>query len=213
MRPSQNFGALRATSRYRLARLRQRAVEGLLPDFVEQDRHFAYVILETQNLWSNFVRSYLLSCLRTPRRIKNPAVTITNAAVTTPGDVILIATRVWKGPAASAPADRRDEPPWHEKRFLLKTVREMQCSHYLDVEAALGIATRVIDDLPTFRNFYAHRNKDSARKAVELARRYYLITGFRHPTHVLAQPGHHRPQPLILDWLDDLSVIFDFLCE
>jgi hypothetical protein len=89
----------------------------------------------------------------------------------------------------------------------------MQCSHYAEVEAALGISTRVFEDLPTFRNFYAHRNEDSARKAVELARRYYLITGFRHPTQVLAQPAYRRPQALILDWLDDLAVIFDFLCE
>jgi hypothetical protein len=213
MRPSQNLGALQTASRQRLARLRQRTVQGLAPDFTERDRSFAYVILETQNLWSNFVRSYVLSCLRRPSRINNPAVTLGNAAVATPGDVLLIATRLWKGPAAPAPADRREEPPWHEKRFLLKTCQEMQCSHYADVEAALGIQTRVFEDLPTFRNFYAHRNEDSARRAVELARRYYLIRGCRHPTQVLARTAHGRTQALILDWLDDLGVILDFLCE
>jgi hypothetical protein len=200
-------------SRNRLARLKHRAILGLEPGCLERDQHFSYVVLEAQNLWSNFVRSYLLSCLHGPTRVNNAAVLVGNAAVVTPGDVLTIATRVWKGPAAAAPADRRDEPPWHEKRFLLRTCEEMQCSHYADVQAARGIPTRVFEDLPTFRNFYAHRNEESARKAVELARRYYLIGGVRHPTHVLAQAAHKRPQPLLLDWLDDMSVIVEFLCD
>lgn len=78
---------------------------------------------------------------------------------------------------------------------------------------ALSVSTRVFDDLPKFRNFYAHRNEESAKKAVDLARHYYVIGGAKSPTEALATPALKRTQPLILDWLDDMGVVMQLLCE
>jgi hypothetical protein len=62
------------------------------------------------------------------------------------------------------------------------------------------------------RNFYAHRNDQTARAAKEIAR-HYTIAGLDHPTQILSTPAYGRPQVLILDWIDELTIIVEFLCE
>lgn len=213
MRESRRFACLRTTALKRLRRLRARAILGVGSGRPERDRELAYVILEAQNLWTNFSRSYLLSCIYNPKRCKGGRVTCGNAAIQTPGDVLLAAKRIANGPNAPAPVTRRDEPSWHDVALFHKTCQALQCSHLADVQAALSLQTRVFQDLPPFRNFYAHRNAESARRAVQLGKSIYLITGPTHPSDVLARPARNRPQALILDWLDDIHAIVDLLCD
>lgn len=199
----------------RRARLEARAANALDPTMErsERDKHLAYVVIEVQNLWANFIRSYLLSCLFSPRRIHGRRVALGNGTIRLPGDLLHAAAKVQKGPNAAAPTARREEPPWHDVSLFLKTCQVIQCSHLTEVQAALSVPTRVFYDIPAFRNFYAHRNEESAQKALELARRQYLITTARHPTDALATPALRRPQALILDWLDDLGVVMELLCD
>lgn len=213
MHPSTNFGRLKRTAGRHIARLRAQAVEATKFGTSPADRELAYVVLETQNLWSNFVRSYVISCLFRPRRCSGGVVTIGNAAVRTPGDIIQAAARAVKGPTAPAPTNRREEPAWHDVAVLLKTCGYMQCSHQAHIESALSIPTRAFQDLPVFRNFYAHRNEETAAKAIDLAARQYLIRGHTHPTPALATPSYRRPQPLVLDWLDDIRAVIELLCD
>jgi hypothetical protein len=213
MRESRSFAALRAKARKRLARLRARAVLGIANSNPERDREMAYVVLEAQNAWANFSRSYLISCIYKPRRCTGGRVTHANATIQTPGDVLYAANKLAKGPHAPAPATRRDEPAWYDTALFGRTSQELQCSHLAEVQAALSLQTRVFYDLPSFRNFYAHRNGESAQKAVQLARTQYLITGPRHPSDVLALPAKNRTQALILDWLDDMRAMVDLLCD
>ena len=213
MRESRSFACLRASARKRLWRLRARAVVGVANRNPLRDRELAYVVLETQNLWTNFSRSYLISCVFTPKRCAGGRVTYTNAAIQTPGDVLFAANKLARGPLAAAPITRRDEPSWHDIALFHNTCQHLQCSHLAHVQAALSLQTRVFHDLPSFRNFYAHRNGESAQKAVQLAKRIYLIVGPTHPSDVLAEPARNRTQALILDWLDDMSTIVDLLCE
>jgi len=179
----------------------------------ERDREMSYVVLEAQNLWTNFTRSYLISCIYKPRRCAGGRVTHGNAIIQTPGDVTYAANKIAKGPQAPAPTTRRDEPSWHETALFGKTCQELQCSHLASVQAALSLQTRVFYDLPPFRNFYAHRNDESAQRAVQLARTQYLIVGPRHPSDALALPAKNRTQALILDWLDDMRAMVDLLCD
>lgn len=199
----------------RRGRLRARAVIALRPmiERAERDKHLAYVTIEAQNLWANFVRSYLLSCLHSPRRIRGARVALGNTMIRLPGDLLHAAAKAQKGPTAAAPTTRREEPPWHDVSLFLRTCQDIKCSHLADVQTALSVSTRAFYDIPVFRNFYAHRNEESAQKALELVRRYYLITTARHPTDALATPPLRRPQALILDWLDDLGVVMELLCD
>lgn len=213
MRESRSFATLGKTASKRLRRLRARAVIGVASRNPQRDREFAYAIVEAQNLWTNFTRSYLLSCIFRPKRRNGGRVTYANAAIQTPGDVLFEANKLARGPLAPAPIARRDEPPWHDVALFYRTCQHLQCSHLAHVQTALSLQTRVFQDLPSFRNFYAHRNGESAEKAVQLAKRIYLIAGPTHPSDVLAQPARNRTQALVLDWLDDISAIVDLLCE
>jgi hypothetical protein len=213
MRESRNFAYLRGSALRRLRRLRAGAVTGVAAENPRRDRELAHVVLEAQNLWANFSRAYLLSCIYKPRRCTGSRVTYSNAAIQTPGDVLYAANKLARGPNAPAPLTRRDEPPWHDISLLHRTCQHLQCSHLGQVQAALSLQTRVFHDLPTFRNFYAHRNLESAQNAVQLARRNYLIIGPTHPSDVLAEPARNRPQALILDWLDDMRAIVELVCD
>lgn len=212
MRPSRSFRELYSAASSRLSRLRGYSVDGLSHGISEKDKCLSYVVIETQNLWSNFSRSYILSCVLRPKRMSLGRVEVSNASVNTPGDVLLLAARVHRGQTASAPTTRRDEPPWHDRNILLKTCSQLGCSNLSNIINALSIQTRVLEDLPVFRNFYAHRNEDTARKAVDLGKLKYLIISESHPTAVLSASPHKRPQPLILDFLDDLGILIEFLC-
>lgn len=213
MRHSRNFACLRTSAQKRLSRLRARAVLGVANRNPLRDRELAYVVLEAHNLWANFTRSYLLSCIFQPKRCTGGRVTHANAAIQTPGDVLLAANKAARGPFAPAPTTRREEPSWHDVALFHKTCQDLQCSHLAHVQAALSLQTRVFHDLPPFRNFYAHRNRDSAQRAIQLAKNTYLISGPTHPSDVLCEPAKNRTQALILDWLDDMRTIVELLCE
>lgn len=213
MNPSQDLTQLKQAALKRLARMRAIALIGLSSQAPPNTNQFSFVTIETQNLWSNFVRSYLLSCVFCPRRSKGGKVTLGNSAIQSPGDVLLAAARSVRGPTAAAPTNRREEPSWHDTSVFLKTASAIQCSHLNQIQGALSLQTRVLQDLPVFRNYYAHRNEETANKAIALASKQYLVRGYHHPTLVLAQPAYKRTQPIILDWLDDLRTIADLLCD
>lgn len=197
----------------RVSRLRARAVASIGPPPLPNAQDLAHVTIEAQNVWSNFVRSYLISCVFSPKKVKGGRVTLGNQAILNPGDVVWAAAKAARGPTAPAPTSRREEPSWHDVPLFVRTAQALQCSHLAQIQSALSLQTRVLQDLPVFRNFYAHRNEESARKAVNLASSQYLIRGYRHPTMVLAQPAYRRTQAVILDWLDDMGSIMELLCD
>ena len=215
MRPARQFSILRRAAERRLTRLRNRTKSALTQGVSdsERDRVVAYVVLEAQNLWSNFVRSYVLSLLGKPRRVLGGRVTIVNLTLTSPGSVLHLAAKATRGPLALAPVTRREEPAWHDVNTLLKTCTQIGPSNQSNIIAAMSLQTRVFADLPTFRNFYAHRNEESARKALDIARRQYLIMKTNHPTEALGKPAIRRPQALLLDWLDEMQSVIELLCD
>jgi len=213
MRPCKDLTRLRRVARRHLARLRARAFEATRPGQRPSDIEVAYVVIEIQNLWGNFFRSYIISCLFRPKRGDGQVVTLGNVAIKTPGDVVHAAAKSIKGPTAPAPTSRREEPAWHEVPVFLKTCQHIQCSHAPHVESALSLNTRAFQDLPVFRNFYAHRNEETAAKAIRLAEQQYLIRGQTHPTLALAAPSYRRPQALILDWIDEIGAVVELLCD
>src|SRR5687768_10387078 len=121
MRPSRSFRRLLRMALTRLSRLRFCANQALTASDTERDRRLAFVAIEALNLWANFCRSYVLSCPFRPARLANGRVSLSNAAVSTPAAVLLLATQARRGPTAKAPTSRKDEPAWHEKDLLLKT--------------------------------------------------------------------------------------------
>lgn len=214
MHPVKSLPILMDTATRRLGRLRNRA-DRLMRDKTrpgEFQEAVGWITLEALTLWSNFVRAYLLSTPLRPLRVCGQRITLGDASVTSPMAVLLVAARVARGPLAVAPRTRRDEPPWHDVAVLVRTCERIKASNLDQVRAAMSVSAGVLPYLPVFRNFFAHRNEDTAHRAVRLAADNYLIRGLRHPSDVLMACAYGRVQPLILDWIDELQCYVEFLC-
>lgn len=211
MRATTDLTKLSASAGCRVRKLR--ALVTSAASTGDADQHIARAVIEAHNTWCNFLRAYLLSYLVAPRNRLGVRVRLQNLAIGTPGDLLHAAVKACRGPAAQAPTERRDEPAWHDIQNFLRACAALNPTNLAHVHAVLSSQTRVFSDLPTFRNFYAHRNEETAARAINLARRYYLITGVRHPTEALLRPARRRPQPLLMDWLDEMTTVMEFLCE
>lgn len=216
MRPAQHFRKLQEVAVSRLTRLRRVADESLAAyPATEAKWGVAFATIEVVNTWAEFTRSYFLSCILRPLRVGGGVVTAPLFGGATANDAIGVVMGRHR-PYTKAPASgiwpRRDEPRWHDPHILLTSCADIGCSNLAEIQAALSIPTRAFIDLPVFRNFFAHRNQATASAARNLAA-YYGIPGLQHPTDILRRVPIGRPEPLLVDWIDDIAIITEFLCE
>ena len=178
----------------------------------DEDKLLGHVVIEGLNTWSNFQRAYFLSCVLRAWKEDGLRITLSNPTVRTLTDGMGICMQtckpwIW----ARGTWQRRDEPPWHDPQTLIRATNAIGCSHNVQIVAAFSTGTSVFAHLPTFRNFYAHRNDDTARKARVLALQYSISSSLQ-PTQILLSRSYGSPQPLVLDWFDDLSAVVSMLC-
>lgn len=224
MRPETDFGKLQFAALRHLARLRRLSESSALqlstPTTIDAcdrqvaRRTLALCSIELLNLWTNFARSYFLSCILRPRRVKRGRISHANVAIATFEEAVKAATRLhrpMKVPGVG-PVHRRDEPTWHDPHVFITCCGELKCSHDADIAAAFSVPTRVLIDLPVLRNFVAHRNEATAAAARGVAIAY-AIPSRPHPVDILALTPVGRPFPLILEWIDDVHVLVELLCE
>lgn len=217
MRPSKYLKHLRhKTSVRHLSKLRTLADGARQLVWPESDHIMSYVAIACLNTWANFARAYFLSCTLSPWREQGLQIQLSNPNIRTFDDAIDAAMKkcknlTWK-PGQHGNWTRRDEPAWHIPKNLIDSCDEIGCSNYTAIQNAFSIQTGVFDHLSTFRNFYAHRNDATAMKTQKIAGEYTIpIPG--QPSEVLLSHAYGRPQILILDWIDDLDTIAQFLCE
>ena len=117
------------------------------------------------------------------------------------------AIRRCRGPSYKAgqtgPWMRRDEPLWWRPGTLLNALDEIGASNYQQVSAAVSVSPGALMYLHTFRNFYAHRSKETRIQIIGDLRHLQFPTTYT-ATMALSSPtvgsGSVRPQALLLDW-------------
>ena len=196
MRRCRRLRRLRITLQRRLNRLEQRlkAVSG---NKVHKDRDLtvAYVAIEALNAWALFSRSFYLSCVlgATTERKK----TVTVSTTPDPLGAAIVCCNKWAKPSASGTWHRRDEPAWHDPNVLMKVCGNIRCSIHTEIGQAFSLSQNVFNDLPVFRNFFAHRNGDTSQAARNIAPRYTLPTHLT-PTEILLAVSPGSTEPVIL---------------
>jgi hypothetical protein len=217
MRPSRRFDVLSTAATSRLDAYRERAVAAAMVRSGASRNELASVTIELLNLWANFCRSYYLSCILRPRRVRGGKVVATGFGGTTFADAIAVVMsrhKPYVRPSPNGTFKRRDEPPWFDVQVLTTSCQAIGCSNLTHIQAAVSTGTRAFLDLPVFRNFFAHRNEDSAAKArMAAATRYSIPAIRRHPADIVAARPYGRPVPLLVDWIDDIRVTVELLCE
>lgn len=215
MRACGDFRILAGLGKVALARLRAEAATATLTPDTRSSKHaIAITTIDLLNMWSAFSKHYALSCIMSPRRSSGGRVKVTRTGLDFNGVIGIAVLRHNKRarPQADGSWHRRNEPPWHDTTTLTSLCTDLGCSHLADIQAAVSLGSRVFTDLPVFRNFVAHRNKGTAKAAKDLAPQYSIASS-HHPVAILATPPHGRPNALLVEWIDDLAVTVELLCQ
>lgn len=217
MNPSNSLNKLFRTIRWRLESLKRVSFRAASPRLADQEinRQIAFTCIETHTAWSNFIRAYYLSLIFQPRTVHNLPIRIAPPRpISSPTDALDFAIRYLKNqhhvPAGTV-WQSRDEPSWFPPETLKKLSREVRASNQQNIEFALNFQTDTFRVLPKFRHYFAHRNRDLATIASNFGPAYGTSAKTR-PWHILTS-CHNRRDPLIVEWLDDLLLIAQTICD
>jgi len=173
----------------------------------------AYLAIEVENTWSNFVRALYVSMADGVRLEDGGFTTLTPRR--TMNDAIGFAVQRWRAkaaPKADGSWHRREEPAWHDTSTMLTLCRDLHATNLADVEAAFSSGTLVFTDLVVFRNYFAHRNQGTKQAARDLAPRYGIAASLT-PAEILLSRALGRPEPVLIEWIDDLIFTAEYLCH
>jgi hypothetical protein len=206
------LGKLERTAIRRAFRLRRLVEAYSAPLGPEREPIVSYVTIEALNLWTSFARAYYLSCVLGARVRAGQRVTLQQQGIVTVGDAITFSVRrLMRRSRGTGPWKRRDEPTWHDPRTLLKLFRFLGASNLNDLQRAFGYQTLVFAHLPTVRNFFAHRNEETAGKTIQIARGYGLSPRLR-PSELLCTRPQGKTQNILSEWLLDLRNVIELMC-
>ena len=181
----------------------------------QQDMSVSHVTINLLNTWSNFVRAYYLSCALSTKSSKGVKISAA-VRITSVNDAIGKAVTKYR-PTAKAKSsgawDRREEPTWHDTNTLLSMATEIGMSNAAQVAAALSLGSRVFSDLPTVRNYFAHRNESTFNAAIGIASFYGIAKRGEQPSTILRKRPLGRPQALLSEWIDDIHATIEMLCH
>jgi hypothetical protein len=213
MRSVNHLDKLRKVATRRCAHLKCLISDLRPPLGPQDDRLIAYTTLETLNLWASFCRAFYLSVALGAKDCSGTRVNIPGG-LRAPSDAIHFAVtkmRPWKK-RVGPPWTRNDEPTWHDPNTLITLLSSLSTSNLSDIQAALSYQTDVFSLLPSFRNFFAHRNEETAGKIKTRARALGFSPALR-ACEILCTSHPGRPQNVLSDWLDDLIIVINLMCH
>lgn len=177
------------------------------------DRAVAFLVIESLSAWSGFAREFYLSCaFLNPKTITGHHVNHQVAVIKDERLALIHSIRILKGKSTSSPRIApRDEPAWHEKSALARLSASLSLSNNQSVINGLSYQTTFFDQLPTLRNFYAHRSEGTSAKVLRLAHRQYGLV-IRHPNELVNKLLAGSIQTLIQEWLSDMKKISMTIC-
>lgn len=178
----------------------------------EVDRRVAYVTIELLNAWSSFTRSFYISSALRAYTTGGARINVTKPGIVTSEDAVTLATRTLKNKKATTPVPRHMEPSWYPARNVITLVNELGASNIATVSAALSYPTQVLNCLPTARNFFAHRNGDTAARCRQLCMTLSIPQMWR-PADVLLHRDYTKPDNLITEWISDIATVADWMVE
>jgi hypothetical protein len=212
MHPSGRLDVIGAQAERRLEYLHGLADSlPTVPD-PSHDRVVAFVVIEALNTWASFCRSFYLSCVFRARRANGAKVALGKEAhIVTRDQAIEFAVLTVRGHSYvqnhRGPWKWRDEPKWYDPSVINNISPRLALSNLAQIQGAFGIPTVAFSEIPVFRNFFAHRNHDTASRVRSLITRSYTTYGFSrrtNPSAFLCARLPARPQNVLADYIDDI---------
>jgi len=209
MRPTRQLRKLARSALRQLAGFEYR-VRSISPTIRPRDeRELALTAIDLHNLWALFSRQYFLSCAietwsSSGTRIFPQAVTFPSLkhALAFACDEVRGGRRriKWR---KGVPVIPREEIVWHRPTNILRLSSAAAFSNLRQIHAAFSIQTRVFDDLRDVRNFFAHRNANTAATVRVVAARYSLPSRIK-PAVLLRSVEPGVPFVILRRWIIDI---------
>ncbi len=174
----------------------------------------SFVVIELLNMWSNAAKWYFVSCARGARSSQGQQIHSALALVDD-NDAVGAAVRVFHPGATPSGAtglwDRRDEPSWHDPNTLVRLSSAAHLSNAVTISGSFGLGAKVFRDLPVFRNYFAHRNRETRMAAQRIGRPYGVNT-LQNPSKILCEVPVGRGASVLEEWIDEISATIRLLC-
>jgi hypothetical protein len=219
MHPSRSLAIIAAHAEARLESLYNLADSLPQAPDATHDRAVAFCVIETLNTWAGFARSFYLSCVFRARRASGTRVTLGKEThIRRPEQAIAFAVLTIRGTGyvkGRKGAWRwSDEPKWYDPAVITRISPRLALSNHSQIQKAFGVPTAAFSEMPVLRNFYAHRNEDTANRVRGLIAASYAGYGFSHrtnPSELLCARLPGRPQNLLADHISDIRSVVALL--
>jgi hypothetical protein len=202
MRQVRSFAELHGALKHRLVRLEGLAIEAASFDDREKRRAASYIAIELHNCWAMFARSSYVSVMCGTRTLTGgragPGVNVvcTSRAQAIQQAIAFVQTR----------PNSTKEPHWFDSTVYTRLANNFQFANLASVTNAFGYTTNFFTLAPTFRNYFAHKNEETAGK-VERIRQHRFPTGPSCPGRLMVEVLQVTSPPLAREWIHDVRVI------
>ncbi len=109
--------------------------------------------------------------------------------------------------------DRRDEHKFRNPREVRTVLASLGGNNLPELDSALALNTTLFSDIAVLRNFYAHRNRDTWRKATNYFTNNRAFPPFRRASDLLAYQRPTSGVRVLEEWLADAELFFDFALQ
>jgi hypothetical protein len=217
MRPTGRLSTLHGAFQSRLARIRVKIGRLLDPNVAwnHADLLVSFAAIELHSAWAVFSRNFFLSLIQRPISLTGKHIGV-SSAIRTNQDGLRAAIRVCKPKIILAnpdgPWSPQEEPPWFSSNTITASCAAIGASNITEVRAAFSIPQTIFRDLATFRNFYGHRNENTAARATNLAARY-AVPRTPHPTNLLRTRKPGSPNSILFNFFDEARIAAEIMCR
>lgn len=201
---------LTLSAQSRLDRLAHLSAGVVAPVAPSDRRLVSYVTIEAASLWAEYSRCLYLSCAFGGRDAHGNTAVVTRAG--TVDDAVTQAVHAIHPKLAGQQRtwQRNELPDFKNAGHLRLSLQHIGATVYPDVDRALSVQTRVLADLPTMRNYFAHKAERAAGAVRSLAPRYGLSRSVAPEELLVSVPGG-RGDILLREWLADMTAIFGLM--
>lgn len=188
---------------------RARAVASSADAGHEIEAEVGTIAIDLMNWWHNAARCYILSCAVGARSASGSM--IRSALGLASEDEYLAAAITAKGRGPRG-AIRRTEPDWKNPAVMIDLAKELKLTNEPDVARAFSFGFSSFGDLPVFRNYFAHRNRATRTRAMQLAPQYGT-SAYAKPSDVLRSAPWGAASSVLEQWIAEIQLTLEFLCQ
>lgn len=166
--------------------------------------------VEASNTWADFLRRYYIASALAGWTSSNQRLSAATHFISEHDAITFAVHTIKPHLTGSGPWTSRDEPNWLDPGNVSTLLHALGCANEAQFHAAISLGGTAHQDLLTYRNFLAHRNRATALKVRSLARKY-RINGLIEPVEIPLQLPIRKSYSLLLWWLYDLQTMVSLM--